>query len=352
MMRVSYSGITRASQAREEGSIPFTRSNSLPTAAWPSFPILLMPNTMLETTPELERWLEESIDRGCSPQSMIDAMIAVGHQPGAAQRCVASAFTKYHPEILTTLMASEAGREAVQILRQHVQEQPGTYVDAAPLTHILDPAKIGPNRFVVDQQQITVTLNMTAPRIAVFDNLLSALECDALIELSEGKLDCSKTVDAQTGQSLEHEDRRSQGTYFRKGENPLVSLIDARIATLLDWPVSHGEDLQILRYTVGGEYKPHFDYFDPTLAGSGSHLLRGGQRIATLVIYLNDVLEGGATIFPSCGLEIRPKRGSAVYFSYQMSDGSVDSMSLHGGGPVLVGEKWIATKWLREQPFI
>lgn len=311
-----------------------------------------MPNTTPETTPELERWLEENINRGCSPQSMIDAMIAVGHQAGAAQRCVATAFTKYHPGILTTLMASEAGREAVQILQQHAQEQHGTDIDAAPLANLLDPAKMGPNHFVVDQQHISVTLNMTSPRVAVFDNFLSTLECNALIELSAGKLDCSKTVDALTGQSLAHQDRRSQGTYFRKGENPLASLIDARIATLLDWPVSHGEDLQILRYTVGGEYKPHFDYFDPVLAGSESHLLRGGQRIATLVIYLNDVLEGGATIFPSCGLEIRPKCGSAVYFSYQMSDGSVDSMSLHGGGPVLVGEKWIATKWLRERPFI
>ena len=41
--------------------------------------------------------------------------------------------------------------------------------------------------------------------------------------------------------------------------------------------------------------------------------------------------------------------GSAVFFSYDRPDASTGT--LHGGAPVLEGEKWVATKWLREGEF-
>lgn len=68
-----------------------------------------------------------------------------------------------------------------------------------------------------------------------------------------------------------------------------------------------------------------------------------------LVIYLNDVKDGGETIFPEIGLSIVPRAGHAVYFSYCNADNQLDSRSLHGGAPVRIGEKWIATKWLRQR---
>ena len=47
------------------------------------------------------------------------------------------------------------------------------------------------------------------------------------------------------------------------------------------------ELFQVLNYGMGGEYKPHND---------------GQGRIATLMIYLNDVKAGGATVFRYLGL--------------------------------------------------
>ena len=76
---------------------------------------------------------------------------------------------------------------------------------------------------------------------------------------------------------------------------------------------------------------------------------RGGQRVATLVIYLNNPEAGGGTSFPDVGVEVAPRRGNAVFFSYAAPDPS--TKSLHGGSPVVRGEKWIATKWLREGEF-
>ena len=130
----------------------------------------------------------------------------------------------------------------------------------------------------------------------------------------------------------------------------MVAAIEARIARLLGWPLENGEGLQVLRYGPGAEYKPHYDYFDPAEPGTASILARGGQRVATLIMYLQEPDQGGATVFPDLRLQVVPRRGSAVFFSY--SQAHPCSQSLHGGMPVLAGEKWIATKWLREDEFV
>jgi prolyl 4-hydroxylase len=129
-----------------------------------------------------------------------------------------------------------------------------------------------------------------------------------------------------------------------------VRRIEARIARLVNWPEEKGEGLQVLHYRPGTEYKPHYDYFDPKEPGTPAILRRGGQRVGTLVMYLGEPDKGGGTIFPDVRLEIAPKRGNAVFFSYERPHPS--TKTLHGGAPVLAGEKWIATKWLREQRFV
>jgi prolyl 4-hydroxylase len=114
--------------------------------------------------------------------------------------------------------------------------------------------------------------------------------------------------------------------------------------------VNHGEGLQILRYRPGAEYRPHHDYFDPVHPGTAKILERGGQRVGTLVMYLNTPEGGGATTFPDVGLEVAPVRGNAVFFSYDRAHPS--TRTLHGGAPVTAGEKWVATKWLRQGVFV
>ena len=82
------------------------------------------------------------------------------------------------------------------------------------------------------------------------------------------------------------------------------------------WPVQNGEGLQVLHYQPGAEYKPHYDYFDPDEAGTPALLRRGGQRVASLICYLNTPRRGGVTVFPHIGLEVAPVKGNAVFFSY------------------------------------
>jgi prolyl 4-hydroxylase len=197
--------------------------------------------------------------------------------------------------------------------------------------------------------QVQTVLVGQQPPLVVFDDFLSDEECRALIELAAPRMSRSLTVDLQTGGEASHQSRTSQGMFFERGESELVSRIEARIAHLLGWPVQNGEGLQVLRYGPGAEYLPHFDYFDPAAPGTPAILQRGGQRVATLIMYLHEPEAGGATVFPDAALSVSPKRGSAVFFNY--SRPHPDSRSLHGGAPVLSGEKWIATKWLREREF-
>ena len=117
----------------------------------------------------------------------------------------------------------------------------------------------------------------------------------------------------------------------------------------MHWPVENGEGLQILQYVPGTEYKPHYDYFDPAEPGTPSILKRGGQRVGTMVMYLSEPAKGGGTTFPNVFFEVAPRRGNAVFFSYERPHPS--TKTLHVGAPVIEGEKWIATKWLREGEF-
>nr|AFK48032.1 unknown [Lotus japonicus] len=138
---------------------------------------------------------------------------------------------------------------------------------------------------------------------------------------------------------------------------PMVHAIEKRISVYSQVPIENGELMQVLRYEKNQYYKPHHDYFADTF-----NLKRGGQRIATMLMYLSDNVEGGETYFPnigsgqcSCGgktvegLSVKPTKGNAVLFWSMGLDGQSDPLSVHGGCEVLAGEKWSATKWMRQK---
>jgi prolyl 4-hydroxylase len=198
----------------------------------------------------------------------------------------------------------------------------------------------------VDGHTIQIPLSVEAPMLRVLDGMLTEQECAELIELARPRLQRALTVDSDGKHQVDHR-RTSEGMFFTLNELPLVGRIEQRLASLLGVPANHGEGLQILHYLPGQEYEPHYDWFDPEQPGYGAITAVGGQRIASVVMYLNTPAQGGGTAFPEIGLTVTARRGSAVYFAYEGGDRS----SLHAGLPVLRGEKWIATKWLRERPY-
>jgi prolyl 4-hydroxylase len=196
-------------------------------------------------------------------------------------------------------------------------------------------------------RSVRVSVSLDAPVVRVLDQLLDESECEALIELARPRLARALTVDTAGRQQVDQR-RTSEGMFFGLGETPLIQRIEARLEAMVGMPASHGEGLQVLHYGPGQEYEPHFDWFDPDQPGFAAITANGGQRVASVVMYLNTPLSGGGTGFPAAGLTVTALKGSAVYFAYETGD----ETSLHAGLPVLDGEKWIATKWLRERPFL
>jgi prolyl 4-hydroxylase len=78
-------------------------------------------------------------------------------------------------------------------------------------------------------------------------------------------------------------------------------------------------------------------------------LADGGQRICTVMVYLNEVEGGGQTHFIRQGVSVTPQRGTALMW-WNVRDGQVDESTYHAALPVEAGEKWVATKWIRERP--
>ncbi|MEK4699495.1 2OG-Fe(II) oxygenase [Solibacillus sp. FSL R7-0668] len=194
------------------------------------------------------------------------------------------------------------------------------------------------NKIMTDRE-IAVVTRFEEPLIVVLDNVLSDDECDELIRMSKDKLNRSKI-----GATREVNDQRtSSGMFFEDSENDLIATIEKRISTIMNIPIEHGEGLQILQYEPGQEYKAHFDFF------SSTSKLASNNRISTLVMYLNDVEQGGETYFPKLNLSVTPKKGMAVYFEYFYTDQNLNELTLHGGAPVIAGEKWVATQWMRKQ---
>ncbi len=281
--------------------------------------------TTQTVTPELRDWIVAQATAGQSPDVVLKAMLTSGWSEDVA------------------ISALEA------TLREHLDSQAKAANLPAPSV-VPEPLADGPQTSLrANDREVRVVMAMRNPRVIVFGGLFSDAECDELIESARTRLVRSETVEMATGGNEINAARTSDGMFFARGETALIERLEARIGALLEWPVENGEGLQILRYRPGAEYKPHYDYFDPAKSGTASILKRGGQRVASLVCYLNTPAKGGATVFPDVHLDVAPCKGNAVFFSYDRPHPM--TRSLHGGAPVVEGEKWVATKWLREGRF-
>lgn len=300
------------------------------------------PAALQAVTPELAQWLASQTAQGKSRRSIYKAMLDAGWQAISASHVMQ--LTDAENEHFGVPLEAAA---ALASLQAQPDFAPSTLPEPLPVPQPL----LDSTGKMVDagDKWVEVTQQRHDPELMVFANLLSAAECDALVDAARPRLSRSLTVDTQTGGEAFHADRTSEGMFFTRSENAVVQRVEARIARLLNWPVKNGEGLQVLRYPPGAEYKPHYDYFDPNEPGTPAILQRGGQRVATLIMYLVEPAQGGATVFPDIDLQVVPQRGSAVFFSYAQAHPA--SRTLHGGQPVLAGEKWIATKWLREREF-
>jgi prolyl 4-hydroxylase len=285
--------------------------------------------------PALREWFDFNFSTGCTLEQLKETLLEAGYGAGDVEQ----------------FLAAQASRRATI--------QPGALFDAEPVgsadeavqrfwqrSEVLNSF----NQISLGDRTVCLAAKHVRYGIHFVPNFLSDEECQGLVRAAGGALTESLVLDETAGAHVRTGSRSSLGARIRRGATELVRRIESRLSRLTSLPVSHGEDLQILRYEVGGEYRPHFDYFDPTTAGGARMLAGGSQRLVSVIMYLCEVEGGGATLFPELALAFTPIKGAALLFPSMGADGALLQTSLHCGCPVTSGEKWIATKWIRTLP--
>mmetsp|Transcript_5280 Transcript_5280/g.13286 ORF Transcript_5280/g.13286 Transcript_5280/m.13286 type:complete len:358 (-) Transcript_5280:471-1544(-) len=208
------------------------------------------------------------------------------------------------------------------------------------------------------------------PRAFHMHNIMSPEECDKVLAIAKPRMQRSTVIDSVTGQSKVDPIRTSEQTFLNRGHWPIVTTIEERLARFTYLPAYHGEDLQVLKYQFGQKYDAHHDVGEIDSKSGAQLAAEGGHRVATILLYLSDVEEGGETAFPDsdwidpamgssqtwseCAedhVAIHPKKGDGLLFWSITPEGKIDPQSMHAGCPVIKGIKWTATKWIHARPF-
>jgi prolyl 4-hydroxylase len=181
--------------------------------------------------------------------------------------------------------------------------------------------------------------------IQEFKNILSIDECNQLINISKDKLSEATILGTQI------KNYRTAETTWLFEKNDLTEKIKNIVSDKTNLPIEHQEQIHVVKYNLGGEYKEHHDFLHPNTDYFESHTKRGGQRRFSCLFYLNDNFDGGETDFPKVNYKVKPEVGKLVIWKNLNDDLSLNYNSLHAGLPVIKGEKWICIIWVRENKF-
>ncbi|MBX3564407.1 MAG: 2OG-Fe(II) oxygenase [Sphingomonas sp.] len=186
-----------------------------------------------------------------------------------------------------------------------------------------------------------------AAQMYTYPDFLSDQECAQLI----GLIDAAARPSTLLATHDDPEFRTSSSTDLDRWSDA-VWPIDDRIAMLLGIPPANAETMQGQRYAPGQQFRAHCDYFHESAPYWEKMLEFGGQRTWTAMIYLNDVEEGGATWFPRAGVRFKPRKRMMLIWNNMLPDGSPNYNTIHEGMRVVEGQKYIITKWFRENAWI
>ncbi|ROL52079.1 Prolyl 4-hydroxylase subunit alpha-1 [Anabarilius grahami] len=144
------------------------------------------------------------------------------------------------------------------------------------------------------------------PRIIRYHDIISDREIEILKNISRPQVNIERT---QT---------------HTLGNSPEEARVSQKIADATGLSMETAETLLVQNYGIGGAFEQHIDAL------------------------MSDVEIGGATVFPKSGVAVQPKKGSAVFWYNLLRNGEVNWNTEHAGCPVLMGNKWVANKWIHE----
>lgn len=189
----------------------------------------------------------------------------------------------------------------------------------------------------------------TNPFVCLFDDYISAQEIEHI--LAAGATLAPALVTGPND-GVVSATRTGRNCWIQHRHDEVIAGVCERISKLAGLPLENAESLQLIHYDHAQEYAPHFDGWDADSEDGQRCMSRGGQRLVTGLLYLNDVPTGGGTSFPNLQLEVQARKGRLLLFHNCVPGGTVrHPNSLHGGMPVLAGEKWACNLWFRENIF-
>jgi prolyl 4-hydroxylase len=187
-------------------------------------------------------------------------------------------------------------------------------------------------------------VDMPNYNIQEISNFLTNEECDKIIQLSNGKMFPSKIY--STREDILSSESRISNQCWINDSDPIIKNISEKIKKYTNTDNKFYEELQVVNYKKGGFFKPHYDPCEGNENECSRMNGSNGPRYLTILFYLNDGFKGGETLFPHINKSVKPEKGKAVIFQNVDKNGVIIKQALHGGQPVIDGEKWIANKWV------
>ncbi|XP_073817092.1 prolyl 4-hydroxylase subunit alpha-2-like isoform X2 [Musca autumnalis] len=185
------------------------------------------------------------------------------------------------------------------------------------------------------------------PYMVVYHDIISDNEIEEFKSIARPELKRATVYSNDNKQPVVVRDRTAKSTGIDEEISATTKRFNQRMMDMTGMDTSGSEALQIMNYGLGGHYDTHYDFFNVT---SDLKVVKEGDRIATVLVYLSDVEQGGATVFPNIPTAVFPKKGSALVWYNLKNDLEGNWLTLHAACPVLVGSKWVANKWIRSKP--
>lgn len=179
------------------------------------------------------------------------------------------------------------------------------------------------------------------PRVFLVGDAATPDMCRWLIARARAGLRPALVYERTEGQHVSESGRNNTACPFPVPDRDLLlALLRARIAAITGLAVAAMESPHVLHYSVGEEFRPHFDTpDDPNAPGFY-------PRVLTFLLSLNSDYEGGETTFPRVNGRWKGRTGTALFFWNVGLDGALDRLTLHAGRPVTRGEKWLLSQWI------
>ncbi|XP_043653026.1 prolyl 4-hydroxylase subunit alpha-1 isoform X2 [Drosophila teissieri] len=169
------------------------------------------------------------------------------------------------------------------------------------------------------------------PFVGLFHDAISPAEQEDLLRLTKSRLEHRKADSS----SVEGKVDTNASDHVRR--------IHQRIEDITGFDLEGSEPLKVSNYGIGGQESIHLDCEQPKKFFG--HFTKE-YRSASVLLYLSDVQMGGYASFPDLGFGFRPSRGSALVWHSTDNSGNCDTRSLQATCPVLLGNQWVARKWI------